>query len=358
MSEDRTQAPSRRRRQEARARGVAPKSPELTAAVGLLAAVALLGGRGGRLASGCVGLIRESFRDGPALGSDPGAVSAAIWRASGVVGGPLATIVIGTASAMAMAHLAQTGGLWAPGLLKPELARLVPKFGGEGPDRGASAALRRIVAGSARALAIGSVATWFLWSEMPRFAELAGRDLPTLAASAGSMALRLGFGVGLATLALGLIDYGLAWRRVEASLRQTAVEHKAESKDSDGDPELRSRRHRLARGRRDDPARAVGSEGAALVVSTGQGRRALAVLLGGERPPGPVSVRLIARGGSATSLIRAADRANLTRADAPALARWFSDAADARSARPPLPPELTEALAALWPTRAEAETSS
>ena len=359
MAEDRTQAPSRRRRQQAREQGLAAKSPDLTAAVGLLAAVALVGSLGGGLAAGFVGLIRGSLAIDPALGGDPAAVSASIWRAAGAVFGPTAMIVGGTAAAMVAAHLIQTGGLWNPARLAPDPARLVPKFGGEGPDRGPGAAARRGVWGLIRSLAILIVAGWISWTEAPRLAGLAGLEATALGPSAGSVVLRLAFGVGMASLGLGLVDYAMAWRRVEAQLRQTPEEHKAEAKDAEGDPEVRSRRQRLARSRRDDPARAVAAGGVALLVTeAGPGRRGLAILLGGDPPPGQVSVRMVARGPSAIMLRRAADRAGLPRTEAPALARWFADAAAPVRAQAPssgripaLPVELGEQLAGLWPTR-------
>ena len=52
MSEDRTQPPSKRRRQLARQQGQAAHSPELTAAAGWLAAVVLLGCLGRRSGAG------------------------------------------------------------------------------------------------------------------------------------------------------------------------------------------------------------------------------------------------------------------------------------------------------------------
>ncbi len=52
MSEDRTQPPSKRRRQLARQQGQVAHSPELTAAAGWLAAVVLLGVLGDDLALG------------------------------------------------------------------------------------------------------------------------------------------------------------------------------------------------------------------------------------------------------------------------------------------------------------------
>ena len=63
MSEDRTQPPSKRRRQLAREQGQAAHSPELTAAGGWLVAVLLLGFRGGELVQGLTGLMRGAFRN-------------------------------------------------------------------------------------------------------------------------------------------------------------------------------------------------------------------------------------------------------------------------------------------------------
>ena len=61
MSEDRTQPPSKRRRQLARQQGQAAHSPELTAAGGWLAAVVLLGALGDDLALGLTRLVRSSL---------------------------------------------------------------------------------------------------------------------------------------------------------------------------------------------------------------------------------------------------------------------------------------------------------
>jgi flagellar biosynthetic protein FlhB len=71
MSEDRTQPPSKRRRQLAREQGQAAHSPELTAAAGWLAAVGVLWFCGGGLASGLIGLIRGALSEW-----DPGAMPA------------------------------------------------------------------------------------------------------------------------------------------------------------------------------------------------------------------------------------------------------------------------------------------
>ena len=58
MSEERTQAPTRRRRQQARERGHVARSSDLTSGAGLLAAVVLIGAFGEALTLGLIGAIR------------------------------------------------------------------------------------------------------------------------------------------------------------------------------------------------------------------------------------------------------------------------------------------------------------
>ena len=65
MSEDRTQPPSKRRRQLARQQGQAAHSPELTAAAGWLAAVVLLGILGDDLTFGLTNMVRGTLGHAP-----------------------------------------------------------------------------------------------------------------------------------------------------------------------------------------------------------------------------------------------------------------------------------------------------
>ena len=60
MSEDRTQPPSKRRREQVREQGQAVHSPELTAAMSWLLAVVVLGMYGDDLARAMVELIQDS----------------------------------------------------------------------------------------------------------------------------------------------------------------------------------------------------------------------------------------------------------------------------------------------------------
>ncbi|HEX3446843.1 MAG TPA: EscU/YscU/HrcU family type III secretion system export apparatus switch protein, partial [Isosphaeraceae bacterium] len=74
MSDERTQPPSKRRRQLARQQGQAVHSPELTAAAGWLVAVIVLGLVGENLTRGFTELVSGSLTQPGALMAEPVAV--------------------------------------------------------------------------------------------------------------------------------------------------------------------------------------------------------------------------------------------------------------------------------------------
>jgi flagellar biosynthesis protein FlhB len=277
-----------------------------------------------------------------ALRPESAEVLARVRDAAWAVALPLGAIVGGTVAAMVLAHQVQTGGIWTPALLAPDPRRLM-----SGPGRDPAARAWRGIWGLLRAIAVVAVAAWALGADLPALASLARLEPGPMARAAGSTLTGFAYAVGLVLLGLGVLDFALAYRRVEALLRQTPDEQREEQRTVDGDPELRARRLRVARERLRDPS--AGLRGASLVLV---GPAGLTVLLGGDPPPGRLNVLLVARGLAAASLRRAAERAGLPRADSPALARWFAEA-QARRAHPPgaLPPSLAAELAGLWPAK-------
>lgn len=345
MSDERTQAPSRRRRQQAREAGRVAHSPELTAAAGLLAAAVLLGYWGDDLARGLIDLVRSPFLlatpgfAGPE-GLTAAAVSATIRGAAIRVVGPLLGMVAGVIVVMVGVHLLQSGFLWAPALITPDPTRLL---GGIAVAADPVAAVGRGTWAIAKACVLVAVSGWVLLGDLPALARLAALEPTALAASVGGITRSLLVTLGAALGALGVIDYALRWRRLEAALRQTPEEGRQELHETEGDPALRGRRRTLARSWRHDPADVL--PGAVVLLN---GPPGLAVLLGGGPPPSrPISVRRIARGRDAFALRRAAASAGLPIVEAPDLAAFL---ARGPSTAGNLPPDLATRLAAIWPS--------
>ena len=334
MSEDRTQAPSKRRREEARARGMVARSPELTAAIGLLAGVAMLGAWGGSLASACVHLIRSPFVF-PSPG-DADAVAALIRVSALHVAAPLLWIVGGVVLAMIAAHQAQVGGMWATGLIAPDANRLWS------PSSDWSAHASRGAWGIVKAVVLVGVAAWAIRGEWDSLIRLSQQESAAIASIASAILRRMLFAMGIATLALGAVDYLLARGRIEAMLRTTPEESREDAKAVDGDPAVRARRLSLAKSWKADPGEVL--KGAILIVT---GPSGLAVVLGGEGPPGKVTVRAASRGASGAILKKSAKNAGLAVVESPALANHFASPSARTQA---LPEVLGRALAEAWPS--------
>jgi flagellar biosynthetic protein FlhB len=337
MSEDRTQSPTKLRRQQARERGQVAHSPELTGAAGLLAVVLLLSAWGDDLATALLATVVESLAAAPVASADPEAVVAWLRHLALGVARPLGLIIGGFVVAAVAAHQAQVGGLWNPGRLAPDPSRLWASGTGVGLAARGTRGLWSVV----KAVVVLAVAAWAIrsgWADFPRLGDL---EIGALARATGHALRHLLLMLAGATLVLGLIDYALQERRFEALLRMTPEEFREDQRSMEGDPALRAQRRRIAKTLRGDPGELLA--GASLLL-TGPG--GLALILAGGPPPRRVSVRSAVRGPTGLSLQHAAEAVRLPQVVAPALARriaqrWAHGLA--------LHDDVLAELAALWP---------
>jgi flagellar biosynthesis protein FlhB len=341
MSEDRTQEPSKRRRLEARERGQVARSPELTGAAGLLAASALLGIWGDDLALALIALVRDAWSGDLMVSAGSLEVVARVRQMAWGVAGPLLGILGGTLAASVLAHQAQVGGLFAPGLIAPDPSRLwTLRLDEEGSGSGFMARAGRGIWSVVKAAVVVSVAAWVIRSDLAGLHRLARLEPHALARASGEMLRWTAFALALATLVLGLVDFALQYNRFEAMMRLTPDEHREDLRAADGDPALRARRRNQAKALRGDAPELFA--GASLAVTGASG---LIVILAGGPPPRRLTIRSSANGATGNRLRRSADAANLPLLDAPALALAL-----ARLRTPVVPPELMAALASEWPT--------
>jgi flagellar biosynthetic protein FlhB len=337
MSDDRTQPPSKRRRQMAREHGQAAHSPELTAAVGWLAAVMLLGFFGDDLAVRLTELVRGSLSHPAQLPDDSGAVASYLRRLVLGLVWPLAAILGGFGGAAVAAHQLQVRGLWATSQIVPDPRRLWNHS--KGP--GLSTRLVQSTWSVAKGIIVIAASTWALragWFDFLRQSSLEG---PRLAQAAAHIVLRTSWALAGALLALGLVDFVMRYRRFEAMLRTSAQEQREDQRVMEGDPAARAQRQRLARTMRGDSAELLA--GAAFVLN---GAAGLTLVIAGGPPPRRVSIRTIAKGGSGLRLRNRAEKHGLSQAEDATLAQRLARRPSAGSA---IAAELIADLAAIWP---------
>ena len=311
MSEDRTQPASPRRRQFAREQGQAAHSPELTAAIGWLVAVALLTAFQTSLMASLVELVRTPLA-GPGVRLDDAVDLARLVRTAALgIASPVGAVLAGFAVGAFAAHQLQTRGLFAPGLIAPDGSRLWRPGRGEG----LGAKVERCVWSVVKTVVLIGVVIWGVRSRWEVLQGLSFLDVSDAARGGFVALLTPAWALAAAMLAVGIVDYGLRHARFEAMLRTTQDEHREDLRTVEGDPATRASRRRMARAWREGAAELL--EGSTLVL-TGDG--GLVVVLAGGPPPGKVFGRAAARGKSAAPLRAAVARAKLPTRQAPALA--------------------------------------
>ncbi len=337
-SEDRTQAPSKLRRQQAREQGQVAHSPELTGAAALLAASLLLGVVGDSLVSGLLTLVRGPWSAELPITLDLSETVSHLRASAFAVIGPLAIVLLGLITAGVVAHQVQVGVMWAPNLLAPNLGRLWA--GGAGRGLAARAGRGAWILG--KTTIVLAVAVWAVRSNISGLGRL-GRMETVVLAHLWADALR-GLLVTMAIVAslLGLLDYAIQRLRFDGLLRLTPEEAREDQKATDGDSAMRGRRRRIARAMRGDSPELVA--GATLIVT---GDNSLTVILDGGPPPKRVSVRSAASGPTGAALRRSAQSVRVTAVDRPDLATKLARLA----AKPnqPITADLATDLAAAWP---------
>jgi flagellar biosynthetic protein FlhB len=244
-NDDRTEAPTPRRREDARKQGQVALSPDLTAAMTMLAAALALWYAGPLLGGRLQDLFSESL---PAVQkSDWGVPQTLIWsrwfltqflQLTGALMAGLCVVGLLTSGVQAGLHVSTD-------LLSPNWTRLSPTEGWskivsmEGVMRGLLSVLKL-----ACASAIGISIVWSRWSDL----RIGMRGpLNGAVALTWEVAAAVILSLTLAALVLAAIDYFFRWFRNEQKLRMTRQEIKDELKDDQGDPQIRSRVRALQR---------------------------------------------------------------------------------------------------------------
>jgi flagellar biosynthetic protein FlhB len=245
---EKTEKPSAKKLRDARKRGEVPRSADLVAAVSLLAVTFVL------VQSGETAMVRlqahlsESLtrlaeRAGMLLTPESlGTMAAQDGMLLAVLAAP---VMLAAATAGLVGNVVQSGWVFAPERLTPDLSRLSPAQGWQRirPVHSGMTLLKAIAA----CTVVGALA-WTLGKDAlvdtPRLAWMS----PESAAIAGwAWVRRLLWQGGTALLILAGADVGWQWWRYYANLKMTRQELRDEARSSDGNPEIKARVRRVQR---------------------------------------------------------------------------------------------------------------
>ncbi len=241
---DKTQEPTPHRRQEARDQGEVARSADLASAVVLVAAVCLLLWLGGSLCAYLVGRTRQQLQT-PLLASDVALIVAQTRELAlelGQVFGPLLAALLVLAVS---ANLFQTGWLFVPNRLAPDLNRINPVTGLQ--RLFTLAATVQMLMGLLKVAVVAAVAYAALASKWPLILGLSAAEPAQLAPVLADLLLWTTLKISVALLLLAVADYAFQRWKYEQDLRMTPQEVREELKNLQGDPHVIARRKAVQR---------------------------------------------------------------------------------------------------------------
>lgn len=237
--QERTEAPSQRKRDEAKKKGQVPRSTELTTAFGLLASAIVIKVASAGLAAAAASIFVSSVAQAsqPLQGAGPAVawVQAVGWKVMAATATPLLALALTGAAIGAL----QARGVVSGEPLKADWERILPH-----KNLGRLISMRALVdllKALAKLLVIGLAVYMSLRKAWPEIVSLAEQSPVALLLVMHRYAVRLLTTAGLAFLVIAGADYAWQLWQHEKQLRMTKEEVKQEMKETEGDPLLKQR---------------------------------------------------------------------------------------------------------------------
>ncbi len=148
-------------------------------------------------------------------------------------------------------NLSQTGLLWLPDKVGPDLSHIDPLQNAQRIF--STQSLMRLLFGLFKIAIVAGMAAWALWGERFRLMSLTDYGAAQLAGYLVSLTLWTSIKVAIALVVLALFEYSYQYIKFENDLMMTHQEMREEIKEQMGDPQIINRRKKvqqeLAKGR-------------------------------------------------------------------------------------------------------------
>jgi flagellar biosynthetic protein FlhB len=242
---DKTEAPTPRRRQEAREQGNIARSQDLTAAALIIGIMMMLDWYGPNLVRALRDVVKHMLSQQSLGDFDIGNLSVTLMATLGSVGRAMAPLLIGVVLLAVLVNIAQVGLFF-------NTKKLQPNFGALNPIKGFS----KIFGGGQGGVALVMNFLKMTLVAMTAYSAVHGRIDQIVLAQQLTFIQIFGLGadlvysivlrIGILLLVLAILDYAWQRFRIEKQLKMTKQEVKEEMKRMDGDPKIKARRRQIA----------------------------------------------------------------------------------------------------------------
>jgi len=242
---ERTEQATPRRRRQARERGQVARSHDLSAALVLAGALALLNLLGETVFRRLLTLMRSYLACAYEVEMSAAGAQNLLTTTLARVASVLAPLLGAVGLVAVIACLLQVGAVFSAHPLTPDLGKISPLKGFRRIF--SSRSLARLATSLLKLAIVGGIGYVTLRGDLDRIVGLAGAGAWEIGASTAALIFKLGLRAALALVLLGLADYGFQRWQHERNLRMTRHELREEFKELEGDPYARARRRRIQR---------------------------------------------------------------------------------------------------------------
>jgi len=242
-AQDKTEAPTPRRREEARNRGQIGKSTDLAGAVVLLGGMIVLYVMGQKILERLLVVTKGCLGANPLSMTDPGQAVPTLAAAFQEVAAMCLPMMLTVLVLALVTAFAQVGVLFTFKPIIPSWSKLSPI---NGVKRMFNArAFVQLLMGIAKMALLTAVAYWTLKGRVDVLAQAATLSHLSIVAVAADILFTLGIRLAIVLLILGIIDF--IWQRykTEQELKMTKEEVKDELKRMEGDPKVKHKRREV-----------------------------------------------------------------------------------------------------------------
>ncbi|XJZ28513.1 flagellar biosynthesis protein FlhB [Bacillota bacterium Lsc_1132] len=239
FSGEKTEKATPKKRQDARKKGQAAKSQDINTAVVLLAVFLFMLFSGSYLKKGIFSLFKSSFQDYLLMDATEGNLQIIFLRTLKELALYLGPIMLVALVAGVAANFFQVGFMFTSEAIQPKLEKINPISGFK-----RIFSMRAIVELLKSILKIGfvGIVTFaILWKRMDEILVLSQKPIGTALATLSSLTVQMGLYASGALLFLAVLDFLYQKYDFEKNIRMSKQDIKDEYKNSEGDPQIKSR---------------------------------------------------------------------------------------------------------------------
>lgn len=248
MAEDngeKTEAPTPRRREEAREQGQVARSGDLTAAALLLGGIVMLNWFGANLFAAMRQVVQLMLSHQSLSATHGTQILDGVLPSLIIVAKAVGPLMLGVVIIAITINVAQVGWHPSPGRLAPNFDALNPLNGIGRLFKGGRSGVALLM-GVLKMALVGATIYSALHGRINQILTVEQLSFLQIFHLGADLLYSIGLRVGMLLLVLALIDYGYQRWQFEQGLKMTKQEVKDEMRNMDGDPKIKMRRRQIA----------------------------------------------------------------------------------------------------------------